>query len=202
MPNVVREHARFGGDAENLLTSPASSRYDALFYDMNQQRGAHSQALKQIMAQGKPVVFLHHAMGSYPEQTDYTQLLGGHVNFGGNITPDIPSTKFFHDVRMHVEIVNPRHPLTVGLHDFDGYDEAYKNGGIVPGVHVLLPTGYTDSDRAIVWTHRHKKLQVVYLQHGHGPQAFSHSIFEMLVHRSPLWSAAMKIVATNRNNSG
>jgi hypothetical protein len=190
MPGILWGHVRYGGEAEKALKPETSGRYDALlFYDMNQQQGPHTQALEQILGQGKPAVFLHHAIGSYPEWTDYAQVVGGHANFGGRLIPGVPNTKFLHDVWMHVEIADPRHPITQDLRDFDIYDEAYKNVGISSDVHVLLRTSHPASDRAIAWTHRYKKSRVVYLQLGHGPQAFSHPIFETLVHRSLLWSA-------------
>lgn len=196
MPGIAWSHARYGGDAENLLTSAATSRYDALlFYDMNQQQGPHTGAIERALAQGKPAVFLHHAIGSYPAWKEYTQLVGGHANFGGRVVPGVPNTKFLHDVWMRVQIADLRHPITSGLRDFDIYDEAYKNVGISPDVHVLLRTDYADSDRVIAWTHRYKNSRIVYLQPGHGPQAFSHPIFEALVRRSLLWTTG-KLGAT------
>lgn len=192
MPEILWEHARYGADAEARLTVEESKRYDALlFYDMNQQLGEHTKAIEQILANGKPAVFLHHAIGSYLDWPEYSQLAGGHANFGGRVVPGVPNTRFFHDVWMHVEIADPRHPITAGLRAFDIYDEAYKNVGISPGVNVLLRTDYRDSDSVIAWTHRYKDSKIVYLQLGHGPQSFSHPIFETLVRRSLLWTAGM-----------
>jgi len=190
MPDILWGHVRYGGEAENALKPEAAARYDALlFYDMNQQPGPHTQSIEQVLAKGKPAIFLHHAVGSYPEWTEYSEIVGGHANFGGRVIRGVPNTKFLHDVWMHVEIADRSHPITKGLRDFDIYDEAYKNVGISPDVHALLRTSHPASDRSIGWTHRYKKSQVVYLQLGHGPQAFSHPIFEALVHRSLLWSA-------------
>jgi type 1 glutamine amidotransferase len=62
---------------------------------------------------------------------------------------------------------------------------------VLPGAHALLETDHATSDRVIGWAHRFGKSRVVYLQPGHGPQAFSHPIFETLVHRSLLWTAGM-----------
>ena len=77
---IICGRERYGSDAENVLKPAARGRYDALlFCDMNQEQGAHTNALEQILAQGKPSVFLHHVIGSYPDWTDYAQLVGGHA---------------------------------------------------------------------------------------------------------------------------
>jgi uncharacterized protein len=192
MPEVLWAHVRYGQDAEKWLTPEVSGRYDALlFYDMNQQSGPHTAALKQILENGKPTVFLHHALGSYPKWPEYGDLLGGRAYFGGEKIPGVPNTKFLHDVWVHVKIADRRHPITRGLRDFDIYDETYKNYAVLPTSHVLLETDQASSDRAIGWTHTAGKYRVVFLQPGHGPQAFSHPIFETLVRRSLLWTAGL-----------
>lgn len=102
MAGIVWAHARCGEDAEDFLRSWASSRYDALlFYDRNQQLGPHTEAIEQILAPGKPAVFLHHALGSYLEWPEYAQLVGGHANFGGRVGPGVPNAQLFHDVFSH-----------------------------------------------------------------------------------------------------
>jgi hypothetical protein len=190
MPGILWAHARYGGEAEKLLTPEAARRYDVLlFYDMNQRHGLHTEALEQLLRQGQPAVFLHHAIWAYPEWPGYARLVGGQANAGPLPKPDLPRSKFFHDVWMRVEIADRAHPITAGLRDFDIYDEAYQHIAISPDVHVLLRTDYPQSDRAIAWTHRYGRSRIVYLQPGHGPQSFSHPIFETLLWRSLQWSA-------------
>jgi hypothetical protein len=190
MPEVVWRHARYGEDAEQWLSPGMSQRYDALlFYDMNQQSGPATAALKQMLEGGKPAVFLHHALGSYPRWPEYSELLGGRAYFGGDKIPGVPNTKFLHDVWVHVKVADTHHPITKGLRDFDIYDETYKNYAVLPGSHVLLETDHPTSDRAIGWAHTAGKYHVVYLQPGHGPQIFSHPVFETIVRRSLLWTA-------------
>lgn len=190
MPEVLWLHVRYGQDAEQWLVPTMSSRYDALvMFDMNQKRGPHCEALAEILRNGKPTVFLHHSLGSYPEWPDYGQLLGGRANFGGKVFPGVPNTKFRHDTWIHVEIADKKHPITEGLRDFDIYDETYSNYAVSPDAHVLLKTDHPASDRAIGWTHRYGKSRVVYLEPGHGPQVYSHPVFEALLRRSLLWTA-------------
>ena len=191
MPEILWGHAAYGGAAEKYLEPDSRKRYDVLlFYDMNQNVGPQVELLEQTLAEGKPAVFLHHAIGSYPKWTEYRDLVGGHANFGGERIPGAPNTKFFHDVWMHVRLAEPRHPITEGLRSFDIYDEAYKDVESAPSGQILLETDYADSDRAIAWTHDYKGARIVYLQLGHGPQSFSHPIFETLLRRSLLWGAS------------
>ena len=192
MPEILWAHVRYGQDAEKWFSKDLSGRYDALlFYDMNQKHEGHSPALKETIEQGKPAVFLHHALGSYPRWSEYGELIGGRAYFGGDKIPGVPNTKFLHDVWLHVSVADLHHPITAGLRDFDIYDETYKNYLVLPGSHVLLETDHPSSDRAIGWTYTAGKSRVVYLQPGHGPQAFSHPIFETLVRRSLLWTAGL-----------
>jgi uncharacterized protein len=188
MEGITWVHVRFQHDAERNLKPENSGTYDvAVFYDMNQNYEPHYQDWLKVLEKGKPTVFLHHALGSYPGWDLYGEIIGGKANFGGK--PVAPKSTFQHDVSFRVHIADPDHPITKGLRDFEIFDETYNHYLVNPSVHVLLTTDHATSEKVIGWTHRYKNSPIVYLQLGHGPSAYDNPNFRALVARSIRWVA-------------
>jgi type 1 glutamine amidotransferase len=183
-------HAAFGGAAEQMLRPEKSGDYDvAVFYDMHQNPEPHSRNWLKLLEQGKPTVFLHHALGSYVNWEHYGEIVGGRANFGRQHVEWTPNTTFLHDVTFRVHIADPNHPITKGLADFEIFDETYNHFAVNPDVHVLLTTDHPTSEKTIAWTHRYKRSPIVYLQLGHGPSAYNNPKFRTLLARSIRWAA-------------
>lgn len=191
MKDISYTHLRFKQGAEEMLTPDAARDYDAIvFYDMNQNREPHWKGWLALLEKGKGTVFLHHALGSYPDWDEYGRIVGGRANFDyKRVIEGVPHTTFKHDVAFQVKIADKSHPITNGLKDFDILDETYNRFVVNPDVHVLLTAEHPTSGKIICWTHRYKNSPVVYLQLGHGPTAYENRNFRMLLERSIKWAA-------------
>jgi type 1 glutamine amidotransferase len=190
MEGVTWTHVRYQHDAERNLRPENSGSYDvAVFYDMHQNHETHYQDWLKVLERGKPSIFLHHALGSYVNWDSYGEIVGGRANFGGKVVKWAPNSTFKHDVNFKIHIADPNHPITNGLRDFEIFDETYNNFAVNPGVHVLLTTDHPTSGKVIAWAHRYKNSPVVYIQLGHGPEAYNNPNYRTLVARSIRWVA-------------
>ena len=73
------------------------------------------------------------------------------------------------------------------MSDFDIKDETYRNIYVRPDVHVLLTTDEPTNESRIGWTLRYGNSPIVYLQLGHGRDAYENPNFRRLVERSIRW---------------
>ncbi len=190
MQNASVTHTRFKDGAEEKLTPAARKQYDVmLFYDMHQEPKPHWDSWMQLLAEGMPSVFLHHALGSYRKMAAYQDIVGGHAQFTATIVPGEISTFWKHDEILNVHVADKNHPITQGLADFTIQDECYKGYYVRPDVHVLLTTDHPDNGCILSWTHRFKNSPVVYLQLGHDAKAYENPSFRRLLERSLRWAA-------------
>ena len=190
MRTVTFEHSKYGAGAEAKFKPEAASNYDVfVFYDMNQDCSAYLNDLLAMFSAGKPAVFLHHALGSCPDDEEYSWLRGGKGRFDQRPqTPKLtwsgykPNTSY----RAHVAA---NHPITAGLSDFDFVDETYSNYLVLTDADVFLSADKPGVGRQLGWTHQYKKSPIAYLLLGHGPSAYSNQNYRTLVERCILWAA-------------
>lgn len=190
MPGISWTHVEFQHGAEEMLKPENAEKYDvSVFYDMHQNYETHYRNWMEVLKKGKPTVFLHHALGSYVNWEQYGEIVGGRANFGGQHVNWAPNTTFHHDIRFQVQIADPSHPITKGLHDFEIVDETYNHFAVNPDVHVLLKTDEPTSGKIIGWAHRYGNSPIVYLELGHGPTAYNDPNFRTILSRSIHWVA-------------
>ena len=71
MSSIALEHVKYGEGAEAKFKPAAAANYDVfVFYDMNQNCSAFVADLLALFEAGKPAVFLHHALGSCPDDEE------------------------------------------------------------------------------------------------------------------------------------
>ena len=147
------------------------------------------QVFMEEFEKGTGILFLHHSLASHPEWPGYMKLVGGKYHLP-DYTPDSNRiSDFRHDITLHVEVLDPEHPVTRGMIDFDILDEGYTNTTRLPGTHPLLQTDHPDCDRIIGWTHEVKNSKVVYLMGGHDRHAYENESFRELVRNAVIWIA-------------
>jgi len=171
--------------------------YDAVvFYDMpNPENMTQKQKddIKRFFKQGAPAVFLHHALVSYPFWDEFPEIIGGRFYDKKNpliANGDTIISGYRHDVAYTVKIVNPDHPVTRGVSDFEIEDEVYNNYYVKKDVEPLLTTDHPESDRIIGWINRYGKSRVVYLLNGHDNKAYSNENYRRLVRNAIQWVAS------------
>jgi type 1 glutamine amidotransferase len=177
--------------ANELIASPAVDKYDALvFYDMyNSITPSQKQAYIQLLKKGKAMIFLHHSLVSYQDWDEFQQIIGGKyyekatLVKGNNI-----KSSYAHDVIIPVKIENTKHPVTRGLKDFEIYDEVYGDFGTQPNIKPLLSTTHPGSSHYIAWINPYGNSDVLFIQLGHGPEAFGNPNYRKLLLQGIKWS--------------
>jgi type 1 glutamine amidotransferase len=185
-------HFAYEHGAEEKLSPKGARDFDAIvFYDMRQNREPQWRGIKQLLAEGKGVVFLHHSLWSYDGTwPEYRRILGGRASSKQRVVPGpSPTSTYKHDEQVHVHIADAANPVTYGLKDFDIVDETYDHYWIDPRAHPLLTTDNPTSEHAIAWSHTYKRSRIVYIELGHGPSAYENSNYRTLVRQAIFWVA-------------
>jgi type 1 glutamine amidotransferase len=176
-------------DREDLLTHDA-----IVLYDMVQNiTDAQKAKFLALFEKGVGLVVMHHALVSYQGWPEFERIIGGTYpepqDRKGKVTPELG---YEHDVQVPVQIVAKNHPVTAGLGDFTIHDEIYWGFRTRADVTPLLTTTHPKSGKPLMWTRREKKSRVIYLQLGHGPEAFANPNYRKLVAQSIQFVANQK----------
>ena len=199
LPNIRYQHVYTRGEAKpEAFPLGGLAKYDVvLFYDM--EPGAVTAAWRDLLDRGRGIVFLHHAIGSFPASTDLRSVAGGQANFAKEPPAGVTQSTYRHEVLEHFTIADHAHAVTCGVNDFAMIDEGYDHIAIEPGAHVLMTSDFaTDGQRAVAWTWEYRGRRVFTLQPGHGslglpadhgPTSYQNANFLRLLERGILWSA-------------
>lgn len=188
----------FTAAAHSGTNASAYERKDLLdhqvvvLYDMPRQISAvQKAAFMSLFDRGVGVVVLHHALVSYPNWPDYERIIGGRYL---EPNPDKPGTVteqagYEHDVEVPVVIVAANHPVTAGLKDFTLHDEIYWGYRVGEDVTPLITTTHPRSGKPLGWTRNQGRSRVVFIQPGHGKEAFNHEQYRRLLAQAIRWVA-------------
>lgn len=178
--------------ANELINSPAVDQYEVLvFYDMPDSiTPAQQQAYTRLLNQGKAMVFLHHALVSYQRWPEFTNIIGGKYHTVPVTVNGVTyRSNYKHDVVIPVKVENRQHPVTKGINDFEIFDEVYGDCEIRSSIKPLLSTTHPKSMRYLAWTHHYGRSEVLFIQLGHGPEAFRDPHYRQLLQQGIHWSA-------------
>lgn len=176
--------------AQAWLDPKKSGEYDVMvWFDMwwKEFPEVAKQNLLNLLKQGKPLVILHHALNTYKDWPEADKIIGAEYYF--NERNGHPVSNYTHNVKMKVQIVNPDHPITRGMQDFEIQDETYNLVEVFPNVKPLVKTEHPASMKIIGWTHTYGKSPVVFIQPGHGPKVFGNPNYRKLIMQSIRWAA-------------
>lgn len=172
-------------------------QYDVvLFYDM--EHGDITPEWRDLIARGKGIVFLHHAIGSFPGSTELRAFAGGQADFKAERPAGVPLSTYEHNVLEHFTITDHAHPVTCGVHDFAMIDEGYDHYFVDPGAHVVMTSDFPTDNRAAAWSWSYEGKRVFLLQPGHGSlgmpadhgaSAFQNRDFMRMLNRAIFWAA-------------
>ncbi len=178
------------GNAEHLakLAELKPGDYDVLvFYTVGQRLSPEQErALQTFVEQGGGLVAIHGASASFGNSAVWFNLIG--ARFAGHApgTYTLPMT-----------VVDPSHPITRGVRDFEIVDEEYTHRfaeGVRRDVLVRFrqrPPNTVEKagNNDAVWTIRHGNGRVVYNCLGHGEEAWKNPAWLKLTVQSILWAA-------------
>jgi len=179
--------------ANALIASPEVNRFDVLvFYDMvDSLLPTQQQAYINLLNKGKSMIFLHHSLVSYQNWGEFIKIVGGQYHTRPVVVNgDTLRANYEHDVIIPVKVEDKQHPVTWGLNDFEILDEVYGGSEILPTIKPLLSTTQPKSMRYVAWINHYGKSDVLYIQLGHGPSAFSNQNYRRLIQQAIEWSAA------------
>jgi type 1 glutamine amidotransferase len=174
---------------------------------------------RRLLAEGKPMLFLHHALASWPAWHEYSAVIGGKFLYSADWVNGrrYPDSGYRHGVTHTVTPVDPTHPVVGGLTDgFTITDEVYLCPVFEDSVTPLLRSdaSFTDDQfysaaRAVAgfrndstgwrhppgsnligWTKRYSNSPIVYLQPGDGPSVYGHPAYRRLLANAIAWLAS------------
>ncbi len=178
----------------------APDRRDAfdvvVLFDMVQQISEkHKKDMLDMLRRGKGLVILHHAIAARQAWPEYFKIMGGQYYIkprtpeAAKLPPPPKLSTYRHDVWIHAMVKDKTHPITAGMHDFWIFDEVYKHYDVRDGARVLLGTDHPENEPTLGWAKTYGASRVVYLQLGHGPEAYNDSAYRELVARAIRWTA-------------
>ena len=194
-----------GGDPPVIFPEPTTD-----------QRGVFDE----LQQRGIGMVFMHHAVASWPAWAGFAELVGGRFHYQPATLRgiDYPDSGYVFDVTHTVEVIDSAHPICEGLDEsFELTDELYCfpvfAEDVVPIMRTRFPvndpTRFFSADKAIRgqlnsnadWTHpagsdlvawvkQAGNSRLAYLQFGDGPVTYGDANFRRIVRNTILWAAS------------
>ncbi len=193
--NITFTHAEHSKGTADAYDRADLFDYDVIvLYDMPKEiSDAQKQRFIELTKKGIGLVVLHHALVSYQHWPDYERIIGGRYpeedGKGGVVTEKVG---YQHDVDYTVKITAKDHPITAGVGDFQINDEIYWGFRTAADIKPLITTDHPKSGKPLAWTRNEANSRIVYLQLGHGPEAYSNPNYRKLVAQSIQFVAPAK----------
>jgi len=224
--------------SQEVLTAQATEQYDALvMYDMPGIRftgeasegnppvefiepSASFQAqYLDLLEAGRGMVFLHHAIASWPAWPEFAEIVGGRFHYQpaelrGQHWPD---SGYRFDVTHTVEVLEPEHPICAGLSPtFDIIDELYLFPVFADDVVPLMRSTFDFDERnfysadlairgtrnsndgwthpkgsdLVAWVKNAGNSPVAYVQFADGPVTYADENYRRVVDNAIRWAAS------------
>jgi type 1 glutamine amidotransferase len=215
-------------------TAPESGHDAVVFYDIAGMRFTRSdpptdapaptdeqvRVYDDLLDQGVGLVFLHHAIASWPAWPRFAEIVGGRFHYqpGTLRGVDYPDSGYVLDATFDVEVVAPEHPVCEGLPSrFTITDEPYCFPVFEDDVVPLMRTTFDVRDASLFfspdhairgrrhsnegWTHppgsdlvgwvtSAERSPIVYLQFGDGPPSYGDANFRRALSNAIRWVAS------------
>jgi len=227
--------------AQTMLTPEALEPFDCLvLYDMpgiEFNAGAppdffdpppdYVDGLRRLLAQGKPLVILHHACAAWPTWPEWSEIVGSHFLYqpGQSRGVDMPDSGYALEVTHTVTPV-PGHPITDGLEPFALTDELYLAPVFEDSVTPLFTSDFDfvaqnfasaslalkgrlnergdwthpPGSNLVGWVKTAENSPVVYLQFGDGPSTYADDNYRNVLARAIGWACSREAAEWARTN--
>ena len=223
-------------EAQRVLNVADTANYDALvMYDMPgitftggnppAEFTAPSEAFQrgylELLDAGRGLVFLHHAIASWPAWPEFSTIVGGRFLYQpGEVDGQAwPDSGYVFDVTHTVEVLEPEHPICAGLEpSFDIIDELYLfpvlEDQIVPLMRSrfkFVDTNFSSADLAIrgvrdsrdgwnhpagsdlvAWVKHARNSPLAYIQFADGPVTYADANYRRVLANAVSWAASDK----------
>ena len=192
LPGVTFARLHHEGTAE-WLDDISNWNYDVIvLYNMSRQITEQQRAnFVALLEKGVGLVVLHHAMVAYQEWPEYQEIAGckyfqKEEEYAGKTWP---KSTFQHDVQQKITVVDPTHPITQGLEDFEILDETYGGMWFAEDNHLLLRTDAASSNGPIAYTRSYAGARICTIELGHDAKAYANPSFQRLLTQAMRWTA-------------
>ena len=175
---------------------------------------------QQLQAAGTGLVFMHHAVASWPAWEGFAEMVGARFHYQPARLRGVsyPDSGYLFDVRHTVHVLDPDHPICAGLPEsFDIIDELYCFPVFEDSVTPLLRTDFAVDDPSLFysadaairgrrnsnegWTHppgsdlvgwvrKAGNSPLAYLQFGDGPITYADPNFRLILSNAISWAAS------------
>jgi uncharacterized protein len=233
MPSIAWTHAAHP-EALSYFAAPAAAEFDVfVFYDMpgltftksdppvifSDPPASFVADFEALLAAGKGMVFLHHAIASWPTWPRFAEIVGGRFHYlGGSLgSVTYPDSGYVLDVRHTVNVLDPSHPICAGLpSSFALTDELYMFPAMPDSVHPVMATTFPVDDPSkfssaelairgqrgsnegwthpagcplVAWTKHVGNSPLAYLQFGDGPITYADPTYRQILANTITWAA-------------
>lgn len=197
---VLRGHLEKAGlkvvvtEEPATLATKAASSYDVIVLNYNRKERwdpeTEAALIRLVRDEGKGLVVVHAANNAFPGWREFEEMIGlawregaGHDHYG----------------TFTVRIVDPSHPITRGLTDFQTTDELYRDLTQFSSFHVLAVAHSKDKDRdyPMIFVRDYGKGRVFHTVLGHSVDSVRNDGFRETFVRGTLW-AARKLSGTGQ----
>ncbi len=179
--------------AHALLKPELAKQFDVLVtYDMHQEITDDAKAdFLARLKEGKGLVVLHHAIASYQQWPEYSKIIGAHYFLEKATVEGVEKARstYKHGMHFKIHVVDPSHPVTRGVKDYEILDETYNLFDVAKDVHPLLTTDEPESNKVIGWAKTYGPARVVYLQSGHDHFAYENPNYQQILRQAIRWAA-------------
>jgi type 1 glutamine amidotransferase len=216
--------------ATDAIADGRAAEFDAVvFYDMPgvDPRGPAKpdrlppgvrEGFEEMTRRGTGLVFLHHALASWPAWEGFAELVGGRYHFwpGRLRDTDWPDSGYLHDTPHEIAVLAENHPVTRGVErTFPLRDELYLCAVLEDSVTPLIGSDFDfraenfySTFRAMAghkfdregwehpvgsnlvgWTREQGASRIVYLQPGDGVSAYGNANIRALWFNGVRWAA-------------
>ena len=193
-PSGIDDHPWFAKTLEpfgtKTLHQEVRDSFDVtLFYTMLRGPlvGEAKACVDHLVESGKPMFVMHHALLNWQDSC-WGEIIGiagerrmRDADYGG----PLPGIWF----GTYPIEVNPDHPASDGLADFEIEDETYSLPDCDDECDVLLTTTNERSMRTIAWSRTHGDSRVFCTEMGHDPRSWRNPTFRTLVQNGLRWCA-------------
>jgi uncharacterized protein len=176
--------------------------------------------MHELLDDGKPMVFMHHAIAGWPSWPEYAEIVGGRFHYQPAELRGVayPDSGYRFDVAHRVEIIDNTHPICDGLGEgFTLTDELYcfpvLADSVVPLMRTTFPihdtSQFYSADLAIRgarntndgwvhppgsdlvgWVKNARRSPIAYLQFGDGPVTYADALFRRVLSNAIHWAAS------------
>ena len=134
------------------------------------------EAVEAFVHRGGSFMPLHNAGWAYPWKNGYRRVMGGYYQGHPPVRP------------FEVTVVDPRHPITEGVSDFEIVDEQHFLWFDYDRVDLLPKSrGEDGKESAAGWAYEYGEGRVAYLANGHTLENLQHEMVQRLLHNAVRW---------------